>query len=415
MIVEKSISRIKEISLNVTMSKIDSIRKKDITKTGVRVYKDGYVGFSGGIGNVDIDELEKKAIASLDDKFPYKYELGKDIKKCEDYSHILCIDDAVKEFDEVMSILEKEQPEFIFSNKINISEIEYSLSNSQNLDLKYKDKYLVFSIIVKEKTSLNIIDTGIEFVTRNYNRQLLLNYVNKICNAYKNKIDINTYIDYKEGNKYPVIFRSNEGIIFNKFIKDLHGRMFASKNSLLSDKLNQKVFCEDFTLYQCNNPIKQPECFFDDEGVINEGYEYALIENGVIKSPYTDKKTSQKYNLPLTGSANCDYDSVPKLGIPSFRIKESEKTIKELLHGGIGILIDMSMGGDFSSDGNFATPVQVAYLFDGEKLLGRIPEVNISSNILDMFGKDFIGVSGDCVNELANDKYVVMNMNVSTL
>lgn len=30
--------------------------------------------------------------------------------------------------------------------------------------------------------------------------------------------------------------------------------------------------------------------FFDAEGVVNNEYRYALIEKGVINTPYTDKK-----------------------------------------------------------------------------------------------------------------------------
>lgn len=40
MIKEKYITNVKEISLNVSQSRIDSVRNKNITKTGLRVYED---------------------------------------------------------------------------------------------------------------------------------------------------------------------------------------------------------------------------------------------------------------------------------------------------------------------------------------------------------------------------------------
>ena len=50
-------------------------------------------------------------------------------------------------------------------------------------------------------------------------------------------------------------------------------------------------------------------------------------------------------------------------------------------------------GGGFSDTGEYAMPVQMSYLTDGEKILGRLPPFTMRSNLFDMFGKDFIGVS----------------------
>lgn len=412
MIKEKYVENVKEISLNITQTKIDSVRKKDITKTGIRVYKDGYVGFAGEIGKVDEDELEKKAIKSLEDRFEYPYKVSKNKSITGDYSNELVIEDVVAEFDEVMSIIEDSHPDFSFANKINVVEIERSISNSENLNLKYKDKFMEFGITVKDKKSLNIFDTIILGVSRIYDRKLFLDYVNKMCSGFKNKVEFNGT------KKMPVIFRDSEAHPLNKFIGDLNGGIFGSNSSLLSDKLGKKAFSKDFTLYQDNNPKENPICFFDDEGVVNDNYKYTLIENGVVKSPFTDKKTSEKYNLPLTGAGLCEYDGIPSLGLSDFnmlRIKESDKSIKELLNGEVGILVDISMGGDFTADGNYGAPVQVAYLFDGENILGRLSELIISSNIFDMFGKDFVGLSKDGSDKMFNHKYLVMNMEVDRI
>lgn len=115
--------------------------------------------------------------------------------------------------------------------------------------------------------------------------------------------------------------------------------------------------------------------FFDAEGVVNNEYRYALIEKGVIKTPYTDKRTARKFNLPLTGNSDSLYDGVPEVGFINHKIEESQKTLKELLSGEIGIFVMVSSSGDF------AAPVQCAFLFDGERLIGKLPELQLSSNI----------------------------------
>jgi len=39
----------------------------------------------------------------------------------------------------------------------------------------------------------------------------------------------------------------------------------------------------------------------------------------------------------------------------------------------------ISSGGDFTPDGGFAGPVQVSFLFDGERLIDKLPEFTVSS------------------------------------
>ena len=39
-----------EVCLNVTVGKVDSVRKKNITKSGCRVYEDGCIGVAGCLG-----------------------------------------------------------------------------------------------------------------------------------------------------------------------------------------------------------------------------------------------------------------------------------------------------------------------------------------------------------------------------
>lgn len=132
-------------------------------------------------------------------------------------------------------------------------------------------------------------------------------------------------------------------------------------------------------------------------------------------TPYTDKKTAKKYNLDLTGAATSEYDGVPTLGIPELKIKESEKTAKELLGGEMGIFVLMASGGDFTPEGNFGTPVQLAFLFDGEKFVGRLPELNVSSNVFDMFGNSFRGVSKNTISPVLNSRFLIMDMKVSEI
>ena len=73
---ERYTHHVHELSLSVVQTKVDSIRKKDILRTGLRVYADGKIGVAGALGSFDEGDLTQRAIAALDLQIPYPHELA---------------------------------------------------------------------------------------------------------------------------------------------------------------------------------------------------------------------------------------------------------------------------------------------------------------------------------------------------
>jgi PmbA protein len=410
MIKEKLVIKTDQIALNVVNTEVESIRKKNIVKTGFRVYDKGKIGVSGSIGEYNEKEQFEIAEKNLELNIPYPYEVSSDLKKevkidCE-------IDDEnkfIEIVEKALARLRKEQPDFIFSNKIILNKLNFELSNDAGLDLKYQSTNINFGLIIKHRKSANIMDAFTGFEGFKYNEDEFLKITNEICDAFKNNVEIQDGI-------YPVVFLAGDFSYLKKMFESLHGLIFGSGSSLLSGRIGEKIFNENLTIYQTKNKDDgYIGPFFDFEGVVNKDYRYTLIENGVLKSPFTDKKTASMFNLPLTGAASGDYDSVPTLGFTQLFLKDTGKTIKELINGQKAIFVFIAGGGDFTPDGHFASPVQLSYLYDGEKFIGRLPQLSISSNFFDMFGKDFIGVSKDSITTLAKENVIVMNMKVSKI
>lgn len=414
MIKEKFVLNQKETSIGIMQSKIDDIRMKDITFTGIRIYDNGFIGVAGAIGEYDEDKLEAEAKEALKLKIPYEakvYENNKHsvVNEC----NIGDINDFIKEVEEILTILNNRYKNFTFANKVNLIEIEALLKNDKGLDLYQKDKRINFSITVKDKNSINIMDTYIPYNTRKYDRDNFLSFVDSILSSYNNIVEL------PNKEKLPVVMFNPDlnGLLAMKFFEDLNGVTFVNEASIFSGKLGEKLFNDEFTLLLTSNPEDTDELFFDAEGSFLKDYRYALIENGVIKSPYTDKKTALNYNLPLTAASTGEYDEAPSLR-PIFnkmKLKQGEKTVKELLGAELGVFVFIAEGGGFTPEGNFGTPVQQAYLFDGEKFIGRLPELKVSSDLYSMFGKDFRGVSKNTLNEDVNLSYTVIDMKVEKL
>lgn len=388
---EKYIRNEREITINVVQTEIKSVRKKDITKTGLRIYDNGYIGIAGAVGKVDEAELEKRAIENLKLQIPYPYEPSSNRVEKVDYRKETFSDEAfVKEVEELLGILRVEFSDFIFSNNISIQEMDTRLFNDKGLDLAHKDRIILVELIIKEKSSINVFDAFAVFANREYSREKTLEIIRETLTAYKNQVKLPT-----EG-KLPVIFVAEDELPLRKIVEELNGYKVGTGASLFKDYIGEKKFNKDFTLYQSAEKEDLAEYeFFDAEGVVNKDYRYALIENGKIISPYTDKKTASQFNLPLTGSASAEYDKVPSLAARNFKVASSGKSLKELLNGQLAVAVLIASGGDFTAEGVFGTPVQLAFLTDGEKLIGKLPELTISGELYSMFGDDFIGRSED--------------------
>jgi len=388
---EKYTNRVKEISVNIVQTDIDSVRKKDILKTGLRVYDKGYIGVAGAMGKADEEDLERRAIDNLSLKIPYPCEPSENLKMHLDYREDIFSDEEfVREADEVLKVLRDEFSDFTFSNKMYLFEMETGLTNDLGLDLLHRDRLLTVEFVIKEKASANVFDAFAIYATRQYNREELLNIIREELTAYRNPVKL------PEEGKLPVVFMDFDMVPVSKLIDELNGYKLGTGASLFKDFIGEKKFNENFTFYQSaeKEDLRFIE-FFDAEGVANEGFKYALIENGRIMSPYTDKKTAHKFNLPLTGSAVGEYDKVPSLSPRYFKVKSSDKTLKELLNGKMAVAVVIASGGDFTAEGVFGTPVQLAFLTDGERLIGRLPELKLSGELYSMFGEDFIGKSKD--------------------
>lgn len=410
MIKEKYTINSEETSLNLVQTQIESVRKKNITKTGFRLYKDKKIGVSGAIGKYDEQEQWEKSEKALSLNIDYPYDvsgsLEKSVQKPCDFTDGVAF---TEEMEELLKELRQRHSKFIFSNKINLVTNDVTLENNKGLNLHSRISKIEASVVIKDKSSSDLMDAFMGMEGTKWDREEFLRMVNMTCEGLEKDADI-------ENGKHKVVIIPYGCDFMGKMYSELHGLKYGTGGSLFSGKIEEKLFSENFTLYQSLSPADGVlEPFFDAEGTVNDDFRYTLIENGVLKSPYTDKKYANQFNLPLTGAAGGGYDSVPSLSPHPLVIKNSEKTLKELLGGEKAILVLFASGGDFTPEGKYATPVQTSFLFDGERMLGRLPQLNLTSHIYDMFGTDFVGVAKDSFTSLFPMHLPVMNLKVEKI
>ncbi len=399
---EKIVQNVKQTSLSIVQNDIQAIRRKDIKKTGCRVLRNGKIGVAGGLGSISEELLFSRAEKLLGYAIDYPVLPTEKVTSNLDLgSFAISDEDLCQRIEGILRSCKEHHPDFAMSNKVNVTQLSLHMENERGLKLSHRDAYISLSFLLKGEESTGIMDTFFGLVDRKLEDAKVIAAVNEIVTAFKTRVEM-------PAESLPIII--DQGSLTRVFQRDLNGKLVGNKASLFQNQIGTKVFADSFSIRIANNPEETYGPLFDMEGTIVEEPLTWLIKDGVILRPYTDKKTAGKFGFANTGCADGSYDSVPSLGGCNMEITHSGKTLKQLLNGGNGIMVTIASGGDFTPDGQFATPVQVAHLTDGERLLGRLPEFSIKGSVFDFFGRGFVGVSSNKIYTCGNERMAVVEL-----
>ena len=377
----------RSVTLNVTGGKIDSFREQEETAGTVRVYEGGSIGVAGCLGEPDEEALTAKAKDALSLGIPYPCKLEGALEK-EDLheEEILPIPEFIPTMQSFLDRLGESCPKFAFSNKISLNYQKNEYRNSLGRHLVSSGWNLSMDLAVQSRGSGNLFDTFLDWSGNAFDPDAILSRFREQYDAFY------TPADLKPG-KYPVILSTAD--LFGTFLQSFIGETYVAGASLLSGKLGQKVFSEKLSFRSDMNPATHPGCcFFDAEGSVAPDLRPALIEKGTLCGLLTTKKSADQYGLPNLGTSAGAYDSVPSLGFHRLYVDPTAEHLRELVPGK-AVYAVLASGGDTTPDGHFATPVQMAYLMENGKLVGRLPELNIGGNFFDLLGKGFLGAVQD--------------------
>ena len=378
-----------ETAIKVQNTNVNAVRIKDIVKKGVRVYEDGKIGISGAIGDVCDETLVANAIQNLSTGITYPYPLSANKRDHRQYNaHPMTAMALLEHAQSILETLRNDYSDFDFSETILTKEVVHQMRNSEGLDLEYKDAFFSLELLLKEKQSANLFDGFLLCSGRQVDLDQFWAFNRSYLQAYRNKVDL------PEGDVLP-IFTIGADMLLGFMTKSLHGERYANGSSIFSGKMGEQLFNEKVSLELNRNPERFseqfPSAFFDTEGVVLEEDRHVMIDKGKLVSVFTDKKSADIYNLPHTGAASGTYDDMPVLSSAPLYFRTDSTDIKHALGGKPAVLVLLSAGGDFTPDGSFAAPVQVSFLFDGEHILGKLPEFTMRSHLNKMLGEDYMG------------------------
>lgn len=380
------------VTLNVTGGRIDSFRQQDETTGTVRVYDQGYIGVAGCLGEPDEDTLTKKAVEALDLQIPYPCNLEGALEQTDLHEEeIIPVPELIPTMQSFLDRLGESCPRFAFTGKIRLDYGKSEYRNSLGRHLVSSGRNVAVELTVQNRGSGNLYDTVMCYYGNQFDPDAVLRQFKAQYDAYYNDVEL-------EPGRYPVVLEPAD--LLGTFFQHFLGEMYVSGASLISGKLGEKIFSDKLTFQDDMNSATTPGVsFFDTEGCVADHLRPTLVQNGVLTGLLTTKKSAAQFGLPNLGTAAAAYDGVPSFGYHRCYLEPTAQSLKELVPGK-AIYVVVASGGDTTPDGHFATPVQMAYLLEDGKLVGRLPELNIGGDFYDLLGKDYLGtVQGDLVKE----------------
>ncbi|MCQ2590165.1 MAG: metallopeptidase TldD-related protein [Treponema sp.] len=402
---EKFTSKSYNANVSIVENQLTSFDITNATETSFRVYKDGLAGIHYQQGKMSDEEGFAKAEKNLELKRPYPFEIETGKRSRDKTEKPLSDEEIMDTAKKILKYLRKKHPDYTYSGRVTTHIWEETAENSKGMNYKAKDAYSNAGIEFKHKDSKDISDGYIDFSQRTFKLRHFYKIADNILDNFTKQVPM-----------------PEECIIIDKYYgytgklrESLTLENLKTGTSLLTGKIGQQIFSKDLTVtHDVSDKTTWMNSFWDGEGVVCKGDKVTFIKEGKVIRGFCDKAKAKKYKVKTTGNAGGSYVDIPSGNFCTMTLKPGKKSAKEMLNGKLAIIPIQSSGGGFKEQGEYTMPVQIGLLTDGEKILGRVPPFTISTNMFDMFGKDFIGIS-KYNKEIFNDKVMIFKCQAGKL
>ena len=375
-------------SISFENNKLKSVYTKSIRGIGLRIIKDGKIGFSSTTDFRNPEQLVTNALESGEFGQEAKFEFQsksqfKDTKLFDENVVNYPIEKGIQIGEEAIEKALSVNPAYECGVSIGKGVGKSRLINSKGLDtstqstsfgtsmdiLLVKDKGLLW---VGEGESSSRVDDDLDKHTTKMLYDLRL---------AEKEVDVSTA-------SYPVVFTSKAvGTLLSTFESGCNGKLVQKGVSPLTDKLGEKIMDERISIY--DDPTidyADGSYFCDDEGVAAR--RTPLFESGVLKNYIYDLQTAGIMNAESTGNGTRSFASQPSPGNSNVIVEPGDMKFEDMIKDmKNGILVDQVLGGGQSNvlAGEFSVNIDLGYLVENGEIVGRVKDCMIAGNVFDVF------------------------------
>lgn len=189
-----------------------------------------------------------------------------------------------------------------------------------------------------------------------------------------------------ESGRYPVIFSPNAIAQMTVALEGMNAMNVLKGVSPLKDKLNTQIFADQITLIDDGTlPKGRGTARFDDEGTPTQ--RTVLVENGILKGFLHNLESAKEMGVSATGNAwkrGQEYSRPAQIRFSNLSFAPGTRSLDEMLQEiDLGLLIEDISGLMMGNlmQGNMDSDIDMAYKIENGKIVGRVKNGAIGSNI----------------------------------
>lgn len=374
------------LTLKAEAGKICARKKSQIQRHGVRRFQDGKLFQTSRLGAATTDRLladtQEWGGPGTQHDFGFasahkESRTGHSIKKS-----------MLEDFEIGLKKLNQEHPDFVFSGRCTTQNLTMSLQSSYGLDLQTSGEICEWYYMYQRKGSGNMLDGFFGEASANTDIHRLIDEHSPILKAQHKEVSL-------QSGRLPVLF-VEEMSPLTKLVESFLINKYEEGAALYSGQLGQQLFSKKISLVDSTyDPLHGQFQFFDGEGVVRTE-DLKLVDQGRFVSLISDLRFGNKFGKPSSGNGLRNYNQGVQLRPRALRLEKGQRPWRSILKDLDRCLIAIiTAGGDSNDLGEFSSPVQVGYIAEKGEIVGRAPQLTVSTSVSDYLGKNLIDVSSD--------------------
>ena len=368
-------------------NRLKHLQTKESRGVGLRIIKDGRIGFSATNRMEDVDGIVSRAL----EVSPYGAKAEFSLPSSADHPEVPTYDPEVPQVS-IEKMVELSQamvdgvladhPDVLCDAGVSQSVVKVRILNSNGLDASYEKT--VFSLGLGGTL---VRGTDMLFVGDGESSCRPIADASDIVARVTGQLDQAHDMAEVTTGRFPVVFTPDAvaGLLLSPLLVGFNGKTVLQGSSPLVGRLGEKIIDERFSLYDDGTIAYRPGSRpWDDEGIPTRIT--PLIENGVARNFIYDLKTAAQAGAESTGNASRGAGSLPSPSTSVISIAEGDMSFEDMVTDmKEGLVVERFLGAGQTNilAGDFSGNVLLGYKVENGRMVGRVKNSMLSGNVFE--------------------------------
>jgi PmbA protein len=387
-----------ESPVDFRSGKLHSVEHKEIKGAGLRVIKNGRIGFSSTTDFGKLQELvdHAEAGAAFGQQAAFKLPAGckpGGVKTVDPKLEKFTTAQAVAEGNKALGILAKKAPELKCDIGLNKKFHRVSLANSRGFQGQYDKTSFSYGL-----SGVSIINGSLTFIGQDRRGGKLDLATSEMTARIVKMYDDAQRTAKLSSGKMPVLFAPEAmRLLWMSVAMGVNGKAEQKKTTPLLGRLGEKMLDPRITITDDPLlPLGLSSAPFDDEGVC--GAKLELFHRGVFKNFIYDLQTAGILGKRSTGHGSRSFSTQPSPQVSNLVIAAGQTKLAQIIRNmdsGL-ILYDLLGAGQSNiAAGDFSVNIGLGYKVEKGKITGRVKDAMVAGNVYDMLKNRVLEISSE--------------------